>query len=151
MASRDWDLLEEVGRVLSATSEFDEVKLCSTPELSGLPTSEAFAVGVEIASRTMASNYDAGDSIRDFATLSLTLTFLGRHEDALIRDRTLDRLVSVAEKALLGASLLGLTILDLNAFTAHQWRPATPPERRVVSTFKCVYLIDGLASYDTSE
>jgi hypothetical protein len=144
------DILREVCRILEDGKQFDGVYLCSTPELSGRPASNWFAVGVEVDAVQTADQWDGGDDVGIEMRGSLRITFLGRHDDPLIRDSRLDRLVNVVAATLSGKSLLGITVKGKNKFTAHRWAPAKPPERRVVSTFVYSYLVKGWANFDVS-
>ena len=149
--ARDFDILLECVRLLTATSQFDAVTACSTPEISGrMPASQAFGVGVEQDTIVPSNIWDGDGSIGIQISSTFKITFIGRHDDPILRDKTLDRLINVAATTIGGGSILGVTIGDSNQFKSHKWMPATPPERRVVSIFQYVYTVDGDSGYDLS-
>ncbi len=148
---RDMDILKEVCRLLHATKEFDRVEPCSPPDTSGYSASAAFMVGVEIESIQESDLWDGGSSTGILMDSRLRLTFAGRASDPVQRDEALDRLVSVAAKALSGQSLLGLTFCDSTKFLSHKWQPAKDSERRVISTFGYRYDIAGWTGFDTAD
>lgn len=148
--ARDFDFLQAVAALLAATKQYDDVSLCSTPEITGRPASELAFVGIEITARDVLDDYDSGLAIWTEQILTLQFTFIYRHTDPIIRDRNVDYLIAVAESTLDRANPLSATIPDKNRFTKHRWLPAIPPERRVISTYQLIYPVDGVASIDTS-
>lgn len=147
---RDWDVLESARDLLATTQQFDNVYLTSFDDRS-ISTSDGYSAVVQPLDGDEVDTRDDGDETEQTSHSRWTLTLVGRADDPEVRDRELDRLQSVAQNALDGVSLAGLTIPGLTKLRRGKWEKPKPPERRITLTGEYSYWLDDWSAHDIND
>lgn len=150
MNLRDRDVRNAIRDALESTNAFDGVYLQGHPEDRGERSGNLRAVAIEPAETAVSDSWDDREGAL-LMTSRITLTFLSRHEDPLVRDETAEQLLNLAANALNGQSLAGLTLPPRTRFQSWTWHRANAPERRIVAVFEYQYLVEGWSELDISE
>jgi hypothetical protein len=151
LATRDWDILEAARDLLVATGEFNAVYRAALPEVRGRSAADAIAAVLALASWQEVDRMDDPGEVQSERTVTWTLTLIVREDDAELRERTLDRLLAVAQDALDGQRLADVTIPGWTRLRSGKYETATPPEQRMSVTGEFRYWIEGFEGHDTSE
>lgn len=148
---RDRDVREDIRDRLEATDQFGGVFLSGLPEDFGFGASLQTAAVIEPQSGSQDDKWDAEPTGDLIVSGAVTITFLARDEIPETRDAAVELLFTTAANALNGQSLAELTLPPLTRFASWRWQKATPPERRITSTFNYQYLVPGWGQQDTTE
>ena len=148
---RDYDVLDDVRARLVATKEFDAVYRSALPETKGQSAGDRFAAAVEHRSWEELSESADPSVIQSTRKLKWRLTLLVRDDDPEVRERELDRLLAVAQDALDGQSLAGVTLPDWTYLSSGVYEDAKPPEQHMRVEGYCAYYIEGWAGHDGSD
>jgi hypothetical protein len=147
---RDRDVRNAIQAALQATLAFDPgaVWLWGLPEVFGSVASFQAAVAIDPYDWRQDDRYDDLGGV--VVSSEVYLTFLFRNNDPVLRDEGAERLLCVAQDALNGQCLAGLTWPATTKIVHGKWLPPAPPERRIQAVFCYQYLIDGWNNFDTA-
>jgi len=148
--SRDRDVRNAIQSALVETGAFDAVWIWGLPEDYGTGVSSLAAAAIEPSSSEQTNRWDDAPEGGLLVTSLVTISFLYRHEDPQLRDEAVELLFDTAADALNGQSLAAFTLPGLTRFVSWRWEKPVAPERRILSIFSYVYIVEGWDSYDVS-
>jgi hypothetical protein len=143
----DWDVLTAIRDAIAATGEFDGVFMSDLPEERGRSGGDHNAAWVSPQTWEESSDFeDPGQTVLT-RKVGWTLTLMVRRQDPEARDRELTRLLSVAQNAVDGQSVGGLTLPAWTRLKSGRYEKARPPERRLISSGTFAYQVDGYPNH----
>jgi len=145
---RERDVWLAIKSTLEATSAFDNVYIAEGE--SNHKPEDVRSVEIQPHDGTQHDEWDDTNSPLQVEA-RLQLMFFASDPDALTRDALCERLFNIAQDALNGQSLGGLTLPGLTRFISWRWGPIEPPNRRLTALLKFAYLTDTWAGFDTTE
>jgi len=148
--ARDWDVLDAAKTLLEGTKQFDGVYRGALPELKGQAAGDRFAAVLSMRSWEELSESADPSVIQSTRRLKWKLTLIVRDDDPEVRERELDRLLAVAEDALDGQSLAGITLPDWTYLASGVYEDPKPPEQRMTVLGQTAYYVEGWAGFDDS-
>lgn len=148
--SRERDVRSAIQAKLLATGAFSDVWLTGLPDNYGQGSSDITAASIEPVATSMKTGWDTTPDGGLYFSTALTVTILARHSDPQLRDELAEQLLSNLINCVAGQSLADFTLPVLTLVNAWQWKPPTPPERRIVANVSFGYLIEGWDNFDVS-
>lgn len=148
---RDADVLAAMAAALDSTGEFDSVHVHGVLESGRDAASASRAAFVEPLVESEADLWGDPSGPVEVVSVQCVVTIVVRDQDPARRDRTADRLKSVARNALAGRSLCNLTMPAFTRFSSFQTQKASPPSRAVRGIFSYKYLVPSYTSYSVNE
>lgn len=145
---RDWDVLDDARERLLATGEFDGVYRSALPETRGQRAGDSRSAGVAPADWEEVDDADDETLVQALRRVRWTLTLCVRDDDPEARERTLDRLLAVAQNALDGQALADLAIPAWTRLRRGRYEPSSGPEQRMTVTGEFAYWIGGWDGHD---
>lgn len=147
----DWDIMEDIQTRLEATGQFDGVHLTGPPTYQQVAASEDVTAWLQLVDWDEDDSRDDLDNVEVTRRVHWTLTIAVRFAEGERRDRELSRLTSVAQNALNGKSLAGITLPGLTRLRRGRFDEPNTPERRTIITGEFLYLIEGFGGHDAAD
>ena len=147
--SRERDIRNAVQDAVSATGEFDAVWQGGLVDPRGQAASEWKGLGIEPASTSRGTGYDAETGGGWVYECRIDLEIVVRNDDTIARDEEAERLLNVVRNVAYG-SLGGLTLAQRTYVDSWRWLRPVPPERRIRCVLAAPYLEEGELDADVS-
>jgi hypothetical protein len=147
---RDWDVLDSIISTLQGTGSFDGVYPAAEPEQQGKPADDRLAAVVAPRDWEEVDDSDDPTTVQSTRRIRYGLVLIARDADAEARARALDQLLAVAQNALDGQSIGGLTIAGWTRLRRGRYLDPTPPEQRMEVIGETAYFVDGWTGHDAS-
>jgi hypothetical protein len=147
---RERDIRNAIQAALLATNEFDAVEVWGKPEDYGVGASLFKLAIIEPGGSAQTDLWDAPPDAGIVIASRIRITLYARAEDPQLRDEMAEQLVSVVANAINFQQLVQYNMPALSRVKSWEWMPPAPPERQIVITYECQYIVDPATSCDTA-